>query len=51
MEHDGRDMIKRRIKVLVGEDSTFMRRMIIDTLESDRGIKVVGTAEDGREVL
>ncbi len=51
MGQDDRDRNKSRIKVLVGEDSTFMRRMIIDTLESDPGIKVVGTAEDGREVL
>jgi len=40
-----------RIRVLIGEDSAFMRRMIADALESDPGIEVVGTAANGRQVL
>lgn len=41
----------RMIRVLVGEDSPFMRRLIADSLSSDPGIEVVGVAENGREVL
>ena len=42
---------KRPISVLVGEDSKFMRRMIVDTLNADPGIEVVGTGSNGCEVL
>ena len=41
----------RRIKVLVVDDSAFMRRMISDILESDPGIEVVGRARNGQEAL
>ncbi len=40
-----------RIRVVVGEDSLFMRRMIQDVLNSDPEIEVVGTGANGREVL
>jgi two-component system chemotaxis response regulator CheB len=40
-----------KIRVLVGEDSPFMRRMIEDSLNSDPMIEVVATASNGREVL
>ncbi|MEK6531038.1 MAG: chemotaxis response regulator protein-glutamate methylesterase [Deltaproteobacteria bacterium] len=38
-----------KIKVLVVDDSAFMRRVIKEMLESDRDIDVVGTARDGKE--
>jgi len=40
-----------KIRVLVGEDSPFMRRMIEDSLNSDPMIEVVATASNGKEVL
>ncbi|QGY41419.1 chemotaxis-specific protein-glutamate methyltransferase CheB [Pseudodesulfovibrio cashew] len=39
------------IKVLVVDDSAFMRKAIGTMLEKDPGINVVGTARDGREGL
>ncbi len=39
------------IRVVVGEDSPFMRRMITDSLGGDPSIEVVGVAGNGREVL
>ena len=37
------------IKVLVVDDSAFMRKSISIMLESDEGIKVIATARDGEE--
>jgi two-component system chemotaxis response regulator CheB len=42
---------KRRIRVVVGEDSSLMRRLIVEVLSSDPAIEVVGTGSNGREVL
>ncbi len=42
---------KGKIRVLIGEDSAFMRRVIADSLDAEPGIEVVGTATNGREVL
>lgn len=42
---------ERVIRVVVGEDSPLMQTMIIEALESDPGIKVVGKGSDGRAVL
>lgn len=39
------------IKVLVVDDSAFMRKAISTMLEKDPGIKVVGSARDGQEGL
>lgn len=39
------------IKVLVVDDSAFMRKVISDIVESDPTMKVVGTARDGSEAL
>lgn len=36
-----------KIKVLVVDDSAFMRKMITDILEEDEEIEVIGTARDG----
>lgn len=40
-----------RIRVLVVDDSAFMRKLIADRLSSDPGIEVAGTASNGREAL
>ena len=37
------------IKILVVDDSAFMRKALSMMLESDPGIKVIGTARDGKE--
>ena len=39
------------VRVFVVDDSLFMRRLITMVLEEDPGIKVVGTARDGKEAL
>lgn len=39
---------RRTIRVLVVDDSAFMRRIITDFLESDARISVIGTARNGR---
>jgi two-component system chemotaxis response regulator CheB len=39
----------RRIKVLIIDDSAFMRRIISDMLISDANIEVAATARNGRE--
>lgn len=39
------------IRVLIIEDSAFMRKMITEILESDQRIQVVGTAKNGKEGL
>ncbi|MBN1432149.1 MAG: chemotaxis-specific protein-glutamate methyltransferase CheB [Methanomicrobiaceae archaeon] len=39
------------IRVLVIDDSVFMRTVLIDLLGRDPSIEVVGTADDGREAL
>lgn len=39
------------IRVLIIEDSAFMRKMITEILESDDRIRVIGTAKNGQEGL
>ncbi len=39
------------IKVLVVDDSFFMRTLISDLLSSDPDIEVIGTAKDGTEAM
>lgn len=39
------------IKVLIVDDSAFMRKVLTDILESDDSICVVGTAVDGKDAL
>ncbi|NLW06723.1 MAG: chemotaxis response regulator protein-glutamate methylesterase, partial [Clostridia bacterium] len=39
------------VKVLVVDDSAFMRRVIIDILSADAGIQVVGYARNGKDAL
>ncbi len=41
--------MERIIKVLIVDDSAFMRKSLSMMLESDPSIKVIGTAKDGRE--
>lgn len=42
---------KRKIRVLVVDDSIFMRKLIVDLLHSDEQIEVVGEAKDGLEAV
>jgi two-component system, chemotaxis family, protein-glutamate methylesterase/glutaminase len=44
-------MKNRKIRVLVIDDSLFMRTLVSGLLSSDPGIKVVDTAKDGEEAL
>lgn len=39
------------IRVLVVDDSAFMRRVISDILDSDEGIKTIDTARNGKEAI
>lgn len=39
------------IHTLVADDSSFMRKALTHILESDRDIKVIGTASDGEETI
>lgn len=41
----------RKIKVLIVDDSAFMRKMIQDFLSEHSAIEVIGTARDGRDAL
>jgi len=40
-----------KIRVLVVDDSAFMRKMISDILSADSGIQVVGTARNGQDAI
>ena len=44
-------MAENKIRVLVVDDSSFMRKVIGDILGSDPRIEVVGTARDGEDAL
>ncbi|WP_423792964.1 protein-glutamate methylesterase/protein-glutamine glutaminase [Methanocaldococcus indicus] len=44
-------MAGKKIRVLVVDDSAFMRKVISDILNSDPEIEVVGTAKDGLEAI
>jgi two-component system chemotaxis response regulator CheB len=43
------DSLQQKIKVLVVDDSAFMRKVISDILSSDSNIEVVGTARNGKD--
>ena len=42
---------KRRVRVLIVDDSALMRRLLSDLLSSAPEIEIVGTARDGREAV
>jgi two-component system, chemotaxis family, protein-glutamate methylesterase/glutaminase len=42
---------KRRVRVLIVDDSALMRRLLSDLLSSAPQIEIVGTARDGREAV
>ncbi|WP_297233665.1 sporulation transcription factor Spo0A [uncultured Flavonifractor sp.] len=44
-------MLERRIKVLVADAGEEFRRILVEQLESEAGIEVVGTTGDGEETL
>ncbi|RFU61546.1 protein-glutamate methylesterase/protein-glutamine glutaminase [Peribacillus glennii] len=41
----------KRIKVLIVEDSAFMRKLISEFLAEDKRIEVIGTARNGKEAI
>lgn len=41
----------KKVKVLIVDDSAFMRKVLSDIMETDESIEVVGTATDGRDAL
>ncbi len=43
--------MSQQIKVLIVDDSAFMRKVLSEILAKDPGIRVVGTARDGRDAL
>jgi len=43
--------MEKKIRVLVADDSAFMRRCLKDILESEEDIEVIDTARDGREAV
>ncbi|MDI6735430.1 MAG: chemotaxis response regulator protein-glutamate methylesterase [bacterium] len=43
--------MKETIKVLIVDDSAVIRDAILNTLESEEGIKVIGTATNGKEAI
>ncbi|XRO77669.1 protein-glutamate methylesterase/protein-glutamine glutaminase [Methanocaldococcus sp. 10A] len=43
--------LQKKIRVLVVDDSAFMRKVISDILNSDPEIEVIGTAKDGVEAV
>jgi two-component system chemotaxis response regulator CheB len=43
--------LKGQIKILVVDDSLLMQKVLIDLLQSDSQISVIGTARDGEEAL
>ena len=44
-------MLERRIKVLVADAGEEFRRILVEQLESEAGIEVVGATGDGEEAL
>lgn len=43
--------IKNKFRVLVVDDSSFMRKFITDIISANRQLEVIGTAIDGREAV
>jgi two-component system chemotaxis response regulator CheB len=43
--------LKGQIKILVVDDSLLMQKILVDLLQSDSQISVIGTARDGEEAL
>ena len=40
-----------KIKILVVDDSAFMRKVITDMIESDHQMEVVGVARNGEDAI
>lgn len=51
LEADHKERLPLPIKVLVVDDSAFMRGVLVRKIESDRRFKVVDTAANGREAI
>ncbi len=43
--------MNKKVKVLIVDDSAFMRKVLSDMLDTDDSITVVGTATDGKDAL
>src|ERR1043165_5654305 len=43
--------LEKRTRVLICDDSTFMRKVLHRIIWSDAGLEVVGEARDGRDVV
>lgn len=43
--------LMKPIRVLVVDDSAFMRKVISDIINNDPNMTVIGTARDGRDAL
>ncbi|MDB4896090.1 MAG: cheB, partial [Firmicutes bacterium] len=41
----------RQVRVLVVDDSAFMRKVLTDLLQADPSVTVIGTARDGRDAV
>ena len=50
MPEDTLDIISRKIRVVVGEDSKLMRNILVESLLKDPSIEVVGTLTDFNDV-
>jgi two-component system, chemotaxis family, protein-glutamate methylesterase/glutaminase len=44
-------IVSEKIRVLVADDSAFMRKVLLGILDSDGGFEIVGEARDGREAV
>jgi two-component system, chemotaxis family, protein-glutamate methylesterase/glutaminase len=44
-------IMTRQVRVLVVDDSAFMRKVLTDLLQSDPSITVIGTARDGNDAI
>ncbi len=49
--HEKRIGLMNKIKVLVVDDSSFMRKIITDIIHSDPDLQVVDTAKNGQEAI
>jgi two-component system, chemotaxis family, protein-glutamate methylesterase/glutaminase len=48
---EGRSLVLGKIKVMIVEDSAFMRKLISEFLTEDSKIEVIGTARNGKDAI
>ncbi|MDP4108537.1 MAG: sporulation transcription factor Spo0A [Bacillota bacterium] len=44
-------MMENRIKVLIADDNSEFRSLLVDALEQDNSIEILGSASDGHEII